>query len=160
MQVLRCASPLCQMPPGSSTPHHRIIFPFRDDLPASGFLAATFCSQHIPAVLLALASPILGVDPFPGSRSACPHCFCSRVIHQDAAQIHTHVTDWHTYMLEWDPGMVRFSLDGADILQTNIVPHAPLSLVIWVDNQYAALTPAGRLKYGTLPNSRACLDGD
>ena len=123
---------------------------FRDDLPANGFLAATFCSQHIPAVLLALAAPILALTLFPGAAQLVRRLL-QRVIHQDAAQIHTHVTDWHTYMLEWDPGMVRFNLDGAYISETQIVPRAPLSLVIWVDNQYAALSPAGRLKYGTLP---------
>ena len=37
-------------------------------------------------------------------------------------------------------------------MQTNISPNGPLSLVIWVDNQYAALPPRGRLRYGTLPN--------
>ena len=62
------------------------------------------------------------------------------------------VTEWHAYTLEWEPGLVRFSLDGTEILHTDIVPHAPLSLVIWIDNQYAALPPAGRLRYGTLPN--------
>ena len=33
-----------------------------------------------------------------------------------------------------------------------IAPHGRLSLVIWIDNQYAALPPVGRLRYGTLPN--------
>jgi hypothetical protein len=26
--------------------------------------------------------------------------------------------------------------------------------VLWVDNQYAALTPQGRMGFGTLPNER------
>jgi hypothetical protein len=62
------------------------------------------------------------------------------------------VTEWHSYNLVWEPGQIRFCLDEEDILQTNIVPSSPLSLVIWVDNQYAALPPKGRLRYGTLPN--------
>jgi hypothetical protein len=74
------------------------------------------------------------------------------VIRQDAALVHTNVTEWHSYILEWQPGLVRLSLDGTEILSTNIAPISPLSLVIWVDNQYAALPPAGRLRYGTLPN--------
>jgi hypothetical protein len=49
--------------------------------------------------------------------------------------------------------MVRFSQDGYELLSTNIVPHPPLSLVIWIDNQYVALPPAGRLRYGYLPNT-------
>jgi hypothetical protein len=124
---------------------------FRDDLPANGFLAATFYSHHMPAVLLALASPILALTFIPGAAQVVRRLL-QRVIHQDAALVHINVTDWHTYMLEWDAGKVRFSLDGANISETNIVPRGPLSLVIWVDNQYAALSPVGRLKYGTLPN--------
>ncbi len=124
---------------------------FRDDLPANGFLAATFSSNKVPAALLALASPILALTLIPGAAQVVRRLL-QRVIHQDAVLIHTNVTDWHEYMLEWDAGRVRISLDGAGLLQTNTVPHGPLSLVIWVDNQYAALPPVGRLKYGTLPN--------
>ena len=123
----------------------------RDDLPANGFLAATFCSYHMPAVLLALASPILALTLIPVAAQLVRRLL-QRVIHQDATLIHTNVTDWHTYVLEWNTDQVKISLDGAELLETNIVPRGPLSLVIWVDNQYADLPPAGRLKYGTLPN--------
>lgn len=101
--------------------------------------------------MLALASPILALTLIPGAAQVVRQLL-QRVIHQGATLIHTNVTDWHAYLLEWDPGKVRISLDGAELLETNIVPRGPLSLVIWVDNQYAALSPVGRLKYGTLPN--------
>jgi len=123
----------------------------RDDLPVNGFLAATFSSNNVPAALLALASPTLALTLIPGAAQIVRRLL-QRVIHQDATLIHTNVTDWHAYMLEWDAGQVRISLDGAYIFETNIVPRGPLSLVIWVDNQFAALPPVGRLKYGTLPN--------
>jgi hypothetical protein len=124
---------------------------FRDDLPASGFLSATFSSKRVPAALLALSSPALALTVIPGAAQVVRRLL-RRVIQQDTALIHTNATEWHAYMLEWEPDLVRFSLDGVEILQTYIIPNAPLSLVIWVDNQYAALPPAGRLKYGTLPN--------
>lgn len=123
----------------------------RDDLPASGFLAATFSSKKVPAALLALASPALALTLIPGVAQFVRKLL-RRVIQQDSALIHTNVTEWHEYILEWDTGQVRFRLDGADIKHMKIVPHGPLSLVLWIDNQYAALPPAGRLKYGTLPN--------
>jgi len=41
------------------------------------------------------------------------------------------------------------------VLETEIAPPGPLGLVLWVDNQYAALPPDGRLRYGTLPNPEA-----
>ncbi len=123
----------------------------RDDLPANGFLAATFSSSKVPLALLALASPALALTLIPGLVGLVRRSL-RRVIQQDAAQIHTRVTEWHAYRLVWEPGLVRLSLDGTEMLRTNITPHGRLSLVIWVDNQYAALPPAGRLRYGTLPN--------
>jgi hypothetical protein len=123
----------------------------RDDLPANGFLAATFSSKKVPIPLLALASPVLALTLIPGPAQLVRRLL-RRVIKLDAALILTNVTEWHTYTLVWEPGWVRLSLDGTKLLHTNIVPNGPMSLVIWVDNQYAALPPSGRLRYGTLPN--------
>ena len=124
---------------------------FRDDLPASGFLAATFSSKKVPTAMLAVGSPVLALTLFPGTAQVVRKLL-RRAVQQDASLIHTSVMEWHEYSMEWDAGQVRFCLDGADILQTNISPSGPLSLVIWIDNQYAALPPNGRLRYGTLPN--------
>ena len=124
---------------------------FRDDLPASGFLAATFSSKKLPPALLALASPILALTLLPGTAQVVRRLF-RRVVRQDASLIHTNVTEWHEYRMDWDIDQVRFCLDDTEILHTEIVPNGPLSMVIWVDNQYAALPPNGRLRYGTLPN--------
>lgn len=124
---------------------------FRNDLPANGFLAATFSSQKVRIPLLVLASPALALTLIPGLAQLIRQVL-RRVIKQDSALIHINVTEWHAYTLEWVPGLVRLSVDGTDTLHTNIAPHDPMSLVIWVDNQYAALPPAGRLRYGTLPN--------
>jgi hypothetical protein len=124
---------------------------FRDDLPACGFLAATFSSQKVPSTLLALASPALGLTLLPWTAQLVRRVLRQQV-HQAVAVIDPDVTEWHAYTLRWDDGLVSFSQDEIDILRTNIAPHPPLSLVIWIDNQYAALPPTGRLKYGTLPN--------
>ncbi len=124
---------------------------FRDDLPANGLLAATFSSTKIPAALLAIASPILGLTLIPGAAQWVRRLL-RRFVKQDATQVHTCLTDWHTYRLEWGDDQVRFYMDELEIMQTSIIPRPPLSLVIWVDNQYAALPPTGRLRYGYLPN--------
>jgi hypothetical protein len=123
----------------------------RDDLPANGFLAASFSSSKVPLVLLALASPGMALTLIPGLAQLVRR-WLRNLIHQDAAQIHTHVTEWHAYRLVWEPELVRLSLDGKEVLQTSISPHERLSLVIWIDNQYASLAPVGRLRYGSLPN--------
>jgi hypothetical protein len=33
-----------------------------------------------------------------------------------------------------------------------VSPRPPLGLVIWIDNQYAAFTPNGRIGFGVLEN--------
>ena len=124
---------------------------FRDDLPASGFLAATFSSKRIPFAMLALASPVLLLALLPATTQAVRKLL-RRMIRQDASLIHTDVTEWHEYNLEWTTKHARFSLDGVEILRTDITPCGPLSLVMWIDNQFAAMPPNRSLRYGTLPN--------
>ena len=126
---------------------------FVDDQPATGFLAATFRSRKVSPVLLALASPILALAFLPRSAQLVRRLF-RQVVQQSSTLIHTVETDWHSYKLHWEPDRVRFLLDEILLLDTDIAPQPPLSLVIWVDNQYAALPPTGRLKFGTLPNPK------
>jgi hypothetical protein len=45
-------------------------------------------------------------------------------------------------------------VDEVDVLDTRASPRGPLGLVIWIDNQYAAFTPQGRLAWGVLPDER------
>jgi hypothetical protein len=123
----------------------------RDDLPPNGFLAATFKSRRIPFPLLGLASPILALALIPGIARLVRKAL-RPMIRQDAALIATDVTEWHDYRLNWDTTQVNFSLDGKDIFHTNTSPFSPMSLVIWIDNEYAALPARGSLRIGSLPN--------
>ena len=132
-----------------ASPHNYLSL--RDDLPGSGFLAATFNSKKVPFLLLAVAAPLMAFSFLPGAAQAVRK-WLRRLVHQDAALVDTSITEWHLYGMEWTSTKVRFSLDGMSILETGISPSSPLSLVIWVDNQFAALPPKGRLRYGTLPN--------
>ena len=132
-----------------ASPHNYLSF--REDLPASGFLAATFSSKRVPLVLLALASPALGLTLLPWTANLVRRML-RREVRQSAISIDLNITEWHSYTLEWEIGRVRFSMDGKEAAHTDVVPHAPLSLVIWIDNQYAALPPGGRVRYGSLPN--------
>jgi hypothetical protein len=123
---------------------------FRDDLPAQGFLAATFRSPHIPAPLLALASPGLVLGTLPPTARLLRGVL-RRLIQQDARLVPAlPLTDWHTYRLDWQPGCVRFHVDGQEIFSTAIAPRGPLALVLWIDNQFAAFPPNGRITFGSL----------
>ncbi|MFT3895119.1 MAG: hypothetical protein QM730_26135 [Anaerolineales bacterium] len=59
---------------------------------------------------------------------------------------------WHGYRLEWSLNRVSFEVDNVQVLDSPVSPHAPLGVVIWIDNQFAAFTPEGRIGFGVLEN--------
>jgi hypothetical protein len=61
-------------------------------------------------------------------------------------------TQWHSYMIDWREKRVTFLVDDVLVLETSVSPHLPLGLVIWIDNQYAAFTPEGKIGFGVLEN--------
>ena len=116
---------------------------FRDNTPGSGFLVQAFRSPRFDARLLRAAAWYLF------SRRRARHVL-QTVIDEDTIRLYTDVSDWHTYVLEWTGSGVRCAVDGAEVLHTPVSPRPPLGIVIWIDNQYAALTRAGRLGFGVL----------
>ena len=123
-----------------------------DHLPANGFLAATFSSVKISTAVLLLMSPVLALTLIPGAAQGVRRLL-RRLVKQDAAQVQANLTDWHAYRIEWEATQITFYLDDIELTRTNIVPHPPLSLVIWIDNQYAAVPPKGILKFGYSTNT-------
>jgi len=126
----------------------------RDDLPAQGFLAATFRSARLPGSLLMLSSPLLSIALLPPLARPLRRAG-RRLVYQEAASITDEVRKWHTYRLEWEEERVAFHVDGQRVLDTRVSPCGPLGLVSWVDNQYVALPPDGRFRYGTLAQKEA-----
>jgi hypothetical protein len=124
----------------------------RDDLPAVGFLAATFRSPLWPGALLSLAAPALPLLALPAFRRLARR-WSRRVVRQDTRLLSYDATGWHMYELDLETtGRVRMFVEGRPVLETAVAPLGPLGLVLWVDNQYAALAPDGRLGFGTLEN--------
>jgi hypothetical protein len=126
----------------------------RDDLPAQGGLAATFRSRRWPdglSLVGAAALPLLFLPPL----ARWLRRLGRKTVTQDAASLQIDPTAWHGYTIEWRAEAAIFRVDGEAVLETEIAPPGPLGLVLWVDNQYAALPPDGRLRYGTLPNPEA-----
>jgi hypothetical protein len=124
-----------------------------DDLPAQGFLAMTFRSARLPPALLALGFPALPFFFLPPALRLFRR-IGRLFVRQESVALLADPTDWHSYSLAWEAGKAEFRVDGQRVLESKEVPHEPLGLVIWVDNQYAALTPQGRMGFGTLPNER------
>ena len=126
-------------------------------VPANGFHAGTFRSPKLPSLLLApalLALPLFELPP----TSRLLRRLAGRMIRQDGAAIGTDVTEWHEYAIAWLDKGCFFTVDGKETLVTPTAPQPPLGLVIWIDNQFAAWTPEGRLGYGTLENPSAWME--
>jgi hypothetical protein len=54
--------------------------------------------------------------------------------------------------MDWREKRVTFEVDDVLVFESTVSPHRPLGLVIWIDNQYAAFTPEGKIGFGVLEN--------
>jgi hypothetical protein len=75
-----------------------------------------------------------------------------KVIGEDGVHIEVDVTQWHRYRLDWRADRVSFEVDDTRVFESPVSPKPPLGLVIWIDNQYAAFTPEGKIGFGVLEN--------
>ena len=138
----------------ASPPNHLAL---HDTHPAQGFLTTTFTSRHVPPLLLAAGIPMLPLLAWPVTARPMRR-LARRFVAEDAARIDDDATQWHAYRLEWQADAVRFIVDGETRFTTTVAPRGPLGLVLWIDNQYAAFPPDGRLRFGTLTNKEAWLE--
>lgn len=116
---------------------------FADDKPAQGFLAQTFRSPKFHPLLM-LAGLV-----FPFSRKAARKLL-SKVIREDGVALGADITQWREYKFEWSPQRVIFYVDNIRAFETSVSPNPPLGIIIWIDNQYAAFTPEGKISAGVL----------
>jgi len=140
-------------------------------LPGNGFIAQTFRSPRFNPLL------ILGGLVLPFSRKVTRRLL-SRVIEEDGVQLWSQgarsrksqqqavgvqslsvdPTQWHRYRLDWSLKRVSFEVDEAPVFESLVSPNPPLGLVIWIDNQYAAFTPEGRIAMGVLEGKEEWLE--
>ncbi len=64
------------------------------------------------------------------------------------------LSERHTYTLDWRSDDADFAIDGTSILQTPYAPRGRAGFVAWLDNQYAVVTPQGKLRFGIVPVKR------
>jgi hypothetical protein len=127
---------------------------FRDDRPGNGFLAQVFCSPRFDPLLLGAGLA------FPFARRAARRML-ARLIDEDSVQLDRpggdgafDVTAWHRYAIDWTAAGTRLTVDDTCLLDTPISPRGPLGIVIWIDNQYAAYTPQGKVSFGLQRNAQ------
>ena len=111
----------------------------------NGFLAQAFRSPRFHPLL------ILAGLAFPFSHKATRRLM-AKVIGEDGVRLGLDVTQWHSYQLDWRKDRVSFEVDDVLLFESRVSPNPPLGLVIWIDNQYAAFTPEGKIGFGVLEN--------
>jgi hypothetical protein len=120
------------------------------DVPGSGWKAACIDAGRAAALAWSpLALPIILLCRWPRLyRAIWPRA--QRALAISETPLYADMTDWHTYELEWRRDGARWSVDGEAQLETDRAPRGPLGFVVWIDNQYAVITPQGKFGFGTL----------
>jgi hypothetical protein len=111
----------------------------------NGFLAQTFRSPKFHPLLIPAGLAL------PFSRKWTRR-FMGKVIRDEGVRLGVDPTQWHRYRLDWSEKRVSFEVDDALVFESPVSPHPPLGLVIWIDNQFAAFTPEGKIGFGVLEN--------
>lgn len=124
------------------------------DIPGYGWKAATIDAGRsaalgwaplAPAVLLACRHPWLRRRIWPRVQRAL--AVDEQVLTDDPGA-------WHTYEIIWLRDRVFFGVDGHRVLVSRMAPRGPLGLVIWIDNQWARVTPSGSFGWGLLDTQK------
>jgi len=143
---------------------------------ANGFMAQTFRSPKFHPLLILVGSAL------PFSRKVSRKLL-SKVIEEDGVTLWSptaccrdmqehpqgtrtpalqsqsvDVTQWHRYRLEWEAKRVLFYVDDVQVFKSPVSPHPPLGVIIWIDNQYAAFTPEGKIAAGVLEGEEEWLE--
>lgn len=120
------------------------------ETPGHGWKAGTLDALRWPFLALLptapLAVPLMNIGPL--YRTFWP--LGQRAINVSERLVPVQMTDWHTYQIDWQPERAIFRVDEQVFLDCHTPPRGPLGLVIWLDNQYAVVTPWGRFGYGLL----------
>lgn len=122
--------------------------------PGNGGLAGSYASTPIPTLLLApaaIAAPLLWLRPF----SRLARRLAGHLIRHELHQLGLDPTAWHDYAIHWQAETIELRVDEALVCAAP-APRPPLGLVLWLDNQFAAWRPDGRLATGTLPTPPDC----
>lgn len=122
-----------------------------DDLPGNGWLAMSYRSPGLNVLHLFPWAPLLPFLGFPAIARLLRRR-AAGVFPQDGVNLEVDPVDWHEYAMVIQKRRMVFEVDREPVLETGVVPAGRLGVVIWIDNQYLAYPPDGRLGWGTLGN--------
>jgi hypothetical protein len=119
----------------------------------SGWKAATFNAQRAPFyALLPAALPGFLLMRVPALYRRLWRIGQNAIGVREQALPLELLADWHQYTLIRERERVVFLVDDAVVLESSYaLPQQPLGLIAWIDNQYAIITPQGRIGWGVIP---------
>jgi hypothetical protein len=119
----------------------------------NGFMAQTFRSPKSHPLLIPAGLAL----PFSPLRKLTRKLL-GKVIGEDSVTVNVDTTQWHRYRLEWKAKRALFYVNDVLVLESPVSPNPPLGIIIWIDNQYAAFTPEGKISFGVLEGEEEWLE--
>lgn len=121
-------------------------------VPGCGWKAATLNTLGLPGIVVAPAALVgLALTRLPGLGRPLMALARRLVAAHESMLLEAPLDEWHHYELDWQRGEARFSVDGVERLRSPAPPGGPLGFVMWIDNQYAIASEAGRFGFGVIP---------
>jgi len=118
-------------------------------VPGFGWKAATLNAGRYPSLLVApAAAAAVALTLVPGLGAPVMAAARRLVQAHEALLDDVALTDWHTYEIDWLETEAVFRVDDAERLRSPAPPRGPLGLVLWLDNQYAIASRAGKFSFG------------
>ncbi len=124
-------------------------------VPGFGWKAATLDATRRSAwALLAASGPLALLNQFPPLyRRLWPRAQRLMAI-SERLLAGTLLAETHTYEIDWRRDGATFRIDGAVVHEAPDAPRGAMGFITWIDNQYAVVTPRGRLGFGLVPVER------
>lgn len=121
--------------------------------PGCGWKAMTLDARRWPFIRLGPVMPLAGLlmNNQALRRALWPSLQRTALANEVAMSID--MTTWHDYRIDWLPEYSRLIVDDEAVLEGVPSPGGPLGFVLWLDNQYAIVTPWGRVGHGLLSTS-------
>jgi len=117
-----------------------------------GWRAMSIDTPPISSLALApLAASAVLLAPFRFLRRRVVQAVIDRVLASEGT-LGTRLDEWHTYSIDWMTHNAVFRVDGQLVLEAAGL-RPPLGLVIWIDNQYAVVSPEKGFAFGTIPTT-------
>jgi hypothetical protein len=121
-------------------------------VPGWGWKAATLNTGRLPGLLLAPAAlAAIALTRVPGLGRPIMAAARRFAVAHEALLPQAPLDKWHHYTLDWQPNEAHFAVDGIEVLRSPAPPNRPMGFVMWIDNQYAIASEAGRFGFGVSP---------